>query len=74
MLDASKSNEFSTDVSGSIDLFAEGNQVNGSELPLFNFTCVAAATNNFSEENKLGKGGFGIVYKVNLYDEHVCKY
>ncbi|VVA34786.1 PREDICTED: G-type lectin S-receptor [Prunus dulcis] len=66
MLDASKSNEFSTDVSGSIDLFAEGNQVNGSELPLFNFACVAAATNNFSEENKLGKGGFGTVYKGNL--------
>ena len=25
---------------------------------------VAIATNNFSDGNKLGKGGFGIVYKV----------
>ncbi|KAM1033363.1 hypothetical protein TB2_036355 [Malus domestica] len=66
MLDAGKSEEFSTDTSGSVNVFAQGNQANGSELPLFNFSCVAAATNNFSEENKLGKGGFGTVYKGSL--------
>lgn len=34
------------------------------ELPLMEFEAVAIATNNFSDGNKLGKGGFGIVYKV----------
>ncbi|KAL6201081.1 hypothetical protein ACLB2K_024796 [Fragaria x ananassa] len=33
------------------------------ELPLFDVSSVAAATNNFSDENKLGQGGFGCVYK-----------
>jgi len=34
------------------------------ELPLFDLDIIAMATNNFSHENKLGQGGFGIVYKV----------
>ncbi|KAI3800331.1 hypothetical protein L1987_28420 [Smallanthus sonchifolius] len=33
------------------------------ELPLFDFTTLTIATNNFSDENKLGQGGFGCVYK-----------
>ncbi|KAM2366549.1 hypothetical protein ACFX1X_005222 [Malus domestica] len=65
-LNAGKSTEFSTDASGSVDVYAEGNQVNRSELRLLNLSCVAAATNNFCEENKLGKGGFGTVYKGSL--------
>jgi hypothetical protein len=65
--------EFSTEHSGPADLSMEGDQANGLELPLFNFNCVAIATNNFSEENKLGEGGFGPVYKVmNLYVKHLC--
>lgn len=36
------------------------------ELPLFDFDTLAMATNNFSDENKLGQGGFGCVYKVNF--------
>ncbi|KAL9234123.1 hypothetical protein vseg_009027 [Gypsophila vaccaria] len=33
------------------------------DLPLFEFTKLAAATDDFSETNKLGRGGFGPVYK-----------
>ncbi|XP_010476054.1 PREDICTED: G-type lectin S-receptor-like serine/threonine-protein kinase RKS1 [Camelina sativa] len=33
------------------------------ELPLFDLNTIAAATNNFSSQNKLGAGGFGPVYK-----------
>uniref|UniRef100_A0A8I7BI10 non-specific serine/threonine protein kinase n=1 Tax=Hordeum vulgare subsp. vulgare TaxID=112509 RepID=A0A8I7BI10_HORVV len=34
-----------------------------SEFTLYDFPELAAATDNFSEENKLGQGGFGPVYK-----------
>lgn len=30
----------------------------------FNFDIVRAATNDFSNSNKLGQGGFGVVYRV----------
>ncbi|XP_031131777.1 cysteine-rich receptor-like protein kinase 10 [Ipomoea triloba] len=33
------------------------------DLPFFDFKCIEMATNYFSEENKLGQGGFGPVYK-----------
>ncbi|XVE51223.1 hypothetical protein DITRI_Ditri02bG0022600 [Diplodiscus trichospermus] len=62
----SKSKEFSADLSGPSDILIDGNQVNGPELPIFNFGCVAAATNNFCEANRLGQGGFGAVYKGEL--------
>ncbi|KAI4374088.1 hypothetical protein MLD38_012126 [Melastoma candidum] len=38
------------------------------ELPLFDFDVMALATNNFSDENKIGQGGFGCVYKGQLED------
>ncbi|KAH6821084.1 S-locus lectin protein kinase family protein [Perilla frutescens var. hirtella] len=41
-------------------------QVKLQELPLFTFETLAIATNNFSQANRLGKGGFGPVYKGQL--------
>lgn len=35
-----------------------------SVFQLFDFAQIQKATCNFSEENKLGQGGFGPVYKV----------
>ncbi|CAN1165930.1 G-type lectin S-receptor-like serine/threonine-protein kinase RKS1 [Linum perenne] len=34
-----------------------------ADLPFFHLSEIAAATNNFSDDNKLGEGGFGSVYK-----------
>ncbi|KAJ6999635.1 G-type lectin S-receptor-like serine/threonine-protein kinase RKS1 [Populus alba x Populus x berolinensis] len=46
--------------------FEEG--TTSSDLPLFDLSVIAAATNNFSDANKLGEGGFGSVYKGLLHD------
>uniref|UniRef100_A0ACD5ZQP0 Uncharacterized protein n=2 Tax=Avena sativa TaxID=4498 RepID=A0ACD5ZQP0_AVESA len=43
-------------------------QGKNSEFSLFDFEQLLEATNNFSEENKLGQGGFGAVYKGKLLD------
>jgi hypothetical protein len=39
-------------------------QDNSGEMNYFNLSTMQAATNNFSDANKLGEGGFGPVYKV----------
>ncbi|CAN6372757.1 unnamed protein product [Urochloa humidicola] len=39
-----------------------------SEFTVYNFSQILEATNNFSEENKLGQGGFGPVYKGRFPD------
>ncbi|KAF3533454.1 hypothetical protein DY000_02037648 [Brassica cretica] len=44
------------------------NKTDDLELPLMDFEAVAIATDNFSNANKLGQGGFGIVYKGRLLD------
>ena len=38
------------------------------EVPFFSLATIVIATNNFSSDNKLGEGGFGLVYKVNIQD------
>lgn len=35
-----------------------------TDLKIFSFESITAATNNFSTENRLGMGGFEPVYKV----------
>ncbi|XP_078170290.1 G-type lectin S-receptor-like serine/threonine-protein kinase At4g27290 [Carex rostrata] len=37
-----------------------------TDLPVFDMDMIIRATDNFSNENKLGEGGFGIVYKGQL--------
>ncbi|CAI9756906.1 unnamed protein product [Fraxinus pennsylvanica] len=38
------------------------------ELPLIDLPTISKATNNFSINNKLGQGGYGVVYKGTLED------
>ncbi|KAK1304629.1 Receptor-like serine/threonine-protein kinase SD1-8 [Acorus calamus] len=41
----------------------------GMDLPLFDLDTVKMATDNFSDVNKIGEGGFGPVYKGNLKED-----
>ncbi|KAI3703553.1 hypothetical protein L1987_73708 [Smallanthus sonchifolius] len=41
----------------------------GSDMVVFSFAAIVTATDDFSDENKLGHGGFGLVYKGRLSDE-----
>ena len=53
---------------GMIDQNIDG-QNEDLELPFYSLATIAIATNNFSSNNKLGEGGFGLVYKVTLIDQ-----
>ncbi|KAM3701577.1 hypothetical protein ACJW31_05G184500 [Castanea mollissima] len=48
--------------------FQGRNDLQDQELPYFDFASISAATDNFSDSNKLGEGGFGTVYKGILSD------
>ncbi|CAA0825136.1 G-type lectin S-receptor-like serine/threonine-protein kinase [Striga hermonthica] len=52
--------------STAIVLKDESEQVSIQELPLFTFKTLADSTNQFHDENMLGRGGFGYVYKGKL--------
>ncbi|KAF5472869.1 hypothetical protein F2P56_009538 [Juglans regia] len=41
-------------------------EIGSVESLQFDFDAIKVATDNFSEENKLGQGGFGVVYKGKL--------
>ncbi|CAH8257069.1 unnamed protein product [Arabidopsis lyrata] len=47
---------------------SEENKTEYLDLPLIEWEALAMATNNFSKDNMLGQGGFGIVYKGMLLD------
>jgi hypothetical protein len=36
----------------------------GIDVPFFDLESILVATDNFSDANKLGQGGYGPVYKV----------
>ncbi|KMZ62434.1 S-locus receptor kinase (SRK) [Zostera marina] len=49
-------------------LMLEGNRKWTDEVQLFDFLTISSSTNNFSNSNKIGHGGFGIVYKGTMED------
>ena len=44
--------------------FREEGETTDIDLPFFDLGIILEATQNFSDANKLGQGGFGPVYKV----------
>lgn len=44
------------------------------ELPQMELNALVMATQNFSDFNKLGHGGFGSVYKVKHFSEKETEY
>ncbi|GAB4830947.1 hypothetical protein Ancab_004977 [Ancistrocladus abbreviatus] len=51
-----------------VGITEEGELVFADELPFMDLNTIRAATDDFSDSNKLGQGGFGIVYAGVLCD------
>ncbi|KAL3740453.1 hypothetical protein ACJRO7_021700 [Eucalyptus globulus] len=62
-----RNDELSAELSGPDGLARDAKQVGGADILVFKFSSIEAATNCFSEGNKLGLGGFGPVYKGKLF-------
>jgi hypothetical protein len=43
------------------------------DLPMLNSQTIITATDNFSEKNKIGEGGFGTVYLAIQYWSMITK-
>ncbi|XP_050885887.1 cysteine-rich receptor-like protein kinase 44 isoform X3 [Lathyrus oleraceus] len=70
-----KYNYDTTFIQGSSSLYCDVFVVRREDLTdidclQFDFATIEAATNCFSDENKIGRGGFGVVYKGILPDGH----
>ncbi|XP_047944514.1 G-type lectin S-receptor-like serine/threonine-protein kinase SD1-1 isoform X1 [Salvia hispanica] len=61
--------DFGIDVDYVVGMFS-ATHVKDAELPFFSLSTVLKATDNFSDKNKLGEGGFGPVYMGVLKDGH----
>lgn len=48
------------------------NEITTVESLQYDLGTIQAATNNFSDNNKLGEGGFGAVYKVRVVFDSNC--
>uniref|UniRef100_A0A7C9CID1 non-specific serine/threonine protein kinase n=1 Tax=Opuntia streptacantha TaxID=393608 RepID=A0A7C9CID1_OPUST len=46
----------------------QGGEIGGDQVVQYDFASLKAATNYFSTDNKLGEGGFGVVYKGKFGD------
>lgn len=66
VLDIGEKRDYSVKSSSSLNQLLVGDQVDTPDLPTFSFNSIVSATGDFSEENKLGQGGFGTVYKVRI--------
>ncbi|XVF25966.1 hypothetical protein REPUB_Repub13aG0259500 [Reevesia pubescens] len=53
-----------TKTKGTVETMDE--EITSAESLQFDFGTIRIATNNFADENKLGQGGFGVVYKGRL--------
>jgi hypothetical protein len=45
-------------------IYEAAGEITNVESVQFDFSTIRSSTDNFSDENKLGKGGFGEVYRV----------
>lgn len=65
---ATKDENAAAAASGTVDALVQEalGRVNLVEFPLFKIEVLVNATSNFSQDNKLGVGGFGPVYKVDV--------
>ncbi|XP_041023461.1 cysteine-rich receptor-like protein kinase 10 [Juglans microcarpa x Juglans regia] len=50
-----------------------GNEIQTIESLQFDWDTIEAATNKFADDNKIGEGGFGVVYKGTLFNgQHIA--